>query len=192
MPRDTGHPRMAGGGPFRARPAQQADRTKRAASSAPKGAQNCRQGAPDRLPGRSRFAAGEVGKRCPGGSISALGEVQICRWEGREAVPGGFTITAANARDSPASRHGADAAGNRSVRKRDYRPARRWPGVPCEAGLPRYDYSNFLLYRLATLRGPKKDHAVFTLSFVTLKTRCAENTKRSQPNMNSNLKSGRL
>ena len=66
MPRDTGHPRMAGGGPFRARPAQQADRTSRAASCAPKGAQNCRQGAPDRLPGRSRFAAGEVGKRCPG------------------------------------------------------------------------------------------------------------------------------
>ena len=155
---------MAGGGPFRARPAQQADRTSRAAISAPKGAQNCRQGAPHRLSGRSRFAAGEVGKRCPGGSISAPGEVQICRRGGREAVPGGSTITAADARDSPASRNGADVAGNRPVRKLDYRPFRRWPGVPCEAGLPRDGYSSSLIQigdTTGTKKGPRDFHTVF-------------------------------
>ena len=66
MPRDAGHPRMAGEGPFRAYPAQQADRTSRAAISAPKGAQNCRPGAPYRLSGSSKLAAGEVGKWRPG------------------------------------------------------------------------------------------------------------------------------
>jgi hypothetical protein len=66
----------------------------------------------------------------PGGSISALGELQISRRGGREMAPGGPTITAADARDSPASRNGAGAAGDRPVRKLDYRPSRRWPRVP--------------------------------------------------------------